>query len=98
MVKPVFNLIVHLSFESLVLSSLNLAGIPELLPDEHLLLLQALRVLLDLQSVFLLQLALRSLHVLALKQTNIKGVSFNPEKVKLFVIGKSLILEKVAIN
>ena len=47
---------------------LDLASVPELLPDEHLLLLEALRVLLDLQRVFLLQLTLGPLHVLALQE------------------------------
>jgi hypothetical protein len=37
-----------LSLESLVLPGLDLASVPELFPDQHLLLLQALRVLLDL--------------------------------------------------
>ena len=58
---------IYLSLKSLVLPGLNLASIPELFPDEHFLLFQALRVLLDLQGVLFLQFTLGSLHVLALQ-------------------------------
>ena len=58
----------HLRLQRLVLPRLDLARVPELLADHHLLLLEALRLLLQLQRVLLLQLALRPPHVLVLQR------------------------------
>jgi hypothetical protein len=53
--------------ERLVLPRLNFARLAELLPDQRLLLLQTLGLLLQLERVLLAQVALRPRHVLALR-------------------------------